>query len=125
VPENVGAPASDIIDVFVAVNIKKFRASPRSIKIGLPPTDLKALTGEFTPPGINFLPSLNRISLFLISIKIAFQTLLALFFSQHSLTMELHKFQAFIQTLPAICLFQELLPHLWQNMLKSYLHPPV
>ena len=33
------------------------------MNIGLPPTDLNALTGELTPPGINFFASLKLCSL--------------------------------------------------------------
>jgi hypothetical protein len=34
--------------------------SPFFINKGVPPTDLKALTGELTPPGKNFLDSENK-----------------------------------------------------------------
>jgi hypothetical protein len=34
--------------------------SPFLINNGVPPTDLKALTGELTPPGKNFLEAVNK-----------------------------------------------------------------
>ena len=54
VPEDHRAPGADEVDVAVAVGVGE-PADPAAdaMNRGVPPTDVKARTGEFTPPGIS------------------------------------------------------------------------
>ena len=44
-------PRTDVVDERVAVDVGDAGAVARAMKCGVPPTALKARTGEFTPPG--------------------------------------------------------------------------
>jgi hypothetical protein len=54
-------PRTNIINVVISSNILH-EPLTESNTIGCPPTDLKARTGEFTPPGIISCPKNNDIS---------------------------------------------------------------
>ncbi len=53
------APGADQVDVAVVVRIRQPVALGRGDEPGVPPTELKARTGEFTPPGITAQASAN------------------------------------------------------------------
>ena len=52
VTEQQRTPRADVIDVFLPSASQIREPSPRAMKSGLPPTERKARTGEFTPPGM-------------------------------------------------------------------------
>ena len=55
------SPGADVVDVAVAVDVEQVRRPRRAAtKNGSPPTDLKARTGELTPPGIRRWARANR-----------------------------------------------------------------
>jgi len=47
------SPASYVVNISISINIPSKGPLTLSKTIGWPPTDLKALTGELTPPGIS------------------------------------------------------------------------
>ena len=74
-PSNIG-PQELIISIYRFPS-SSYRYAPLAflIKIGFPPTDLNALTGEFTPPGIDFWALSKRFSLCLIFMFLQFSFL--------------------------------------------------
>ena len=52
VAEQERAPRADQVDVLVAVDVAQPGAGPEAMNRGVPPTALKARTGELTPPGV-------------------------------------------------------------------------
>ena len=55
------APGADVVDVALAVGVPEVRRPGRAaMKRGVPPTALKARTGEFTPPGMHALGAFEQ-----------------------------------------------------------------
>ena len=62
VAQDHGPPGAHVVDVALAVGVHDPRALGAAMKSGVPPTALKARTGELTPPGMTRRARANRSS---------------------------------------------------------------